>query len=151
MKKTQQIPASGRIGRFAKNVKSKTSEELYLKILEDSDEYANYKSERKALWRKHAVEKMEFETGTENAVEVMQKCGSKCCGNGQRKTAKRLMNESNSVAEFLENFINYGVKDGELDYEIIDDNNFITRHKKCFCGQVKQLKEIMNSDTYCQC
>lgn len=151
MKNIQQIPKTGRVGRFAKIVKNKTSEELYLKIMEYSDEYDKYKPDKKALWWKNAIEKLETEIGSEKAVEVMKTCGSKCCGQGQRKTAKRLMNESNSLVGFLEKFINYGVKDGELEYEIINDNIFITRHNKCFCGQVKQLNKIMNSYTYCQC
>ena len=145
------IPKTGRIGRFAKIVESKTSSELFLEVMENSHLYDKLKPEKKALWWKHAIEKLEYGSNKDLATEVIQLCGSKCCGNGQRKTAKRLINESDSLKEFLEKFIHYGVKEGELDYEIIDENTFITKHNKCFCGQVKQLKDNMINDVYCQC
>ena len=145
------IPKTGRIGRFAKIAEKKTSKEEFLQILKNSNKYAIYKPVEKANWWKLAIEKLEEKTGKQNAIEVMKTCGSKCCVNGQRKTARKLMKESFSLKEFLEKFINYGVKDGVLGYEIIDDNNFITRHNKCFCGQVKQLNGIMKNDIYCQC
>jgi len=148
---TQKIPDTGRIGRFAKIVKANSSEESYLKVMQESDQYGSYNAQKKALWWKQAIEKLELEVGPEDAVDVMRTCGSKCCGNGQRKTAKKMMAESKSLQEFLEKFVNYGVKDGELGYEIIDDNTFITRHNKCFCGQVKKSREVFKNATYCQC
>lgn len=151
MNEESKIPKSGRIGRFAKIAEAKIDKEKYLRIMQDSELYSQYNSEQKAIWWKNAVEKLEDETDTKTSIEVMQQCGSKCCGAGQRKTAKKLMSESASLQEFLEKFVNYGVKDGELGYEIINENTFITKHNKCFCGQVKQLKESMKSDVYCQC
>jgi hypothetical protein len=148
---TSKIPKTGRIGRFAKIVESKTSIEKFEKILENSQYYDKYKAEGKADWWKKAISKMESELGKDTAVEIMKTCGSKCCGQGQRKTAKKMMAESTSLKDFLERFINYGVKDGELGYEIIDENTIITKHNKCFCGQVKKSKALFNSDTYCQC
>lgn len=148
---TSKIPRTGRIGRFAKIVESKTSVEKFEKILEGSPNYDKYKAEEKADWWKKAIEKMELEIGEKDAVEVMKTCGSKCCGQGQRKTAKKLMSESTSLKDFLDKFVNYGVKDGELGYEIIDENTIITKHNKCFCGQVKKSKELFKTNTYCQC
>ena len=145
------IPKTGRIGRFAKIVERKTPTEVFMRVMEKSDEYDKYKAENKAEWWKKAVEKLENEVGIEDAIEVMKTCGSKCCGQGQRKTAKRMMSESSSLEEFLEKFVNYGVKDGELGYEIIDDNTFITKHNKCFCGQVKKSNELFKNNTYCHC
>ena len=77
--------------------------------------------------------------------------GSKCCRQGQRKTAKRLMNESSSIEEFLEKLSKYGVKDGELEYKLIDNNTIIGKHNKCFCGQVKKSTELFINKIYCQC
>lgn len=145
------IPKTGRIGRFAKIVESRTTKDSFLKIMEKSDLYDKYVAEEKADWWKRAIEKMESEIGKEDAVEVMKACGSKCCGQGQRKTAKKLMAESTSLKDFLDKFVNYGVKDGELGYEIIDENTIITKHNKCFCGQVKKSKELFETNTYCQC
>lgn len=147
----QKIPKTGRIGRFAKIVESKVESDAFLKIMKKSDEYDDYKAEEKAKWWKKSIEKLEDEIGLEGAVEVMNTCGSKCCGQGQRKTAKRMMEESSSLKDFLERFVQYGVKEGELGYEIIDENTFITKHNKCFCGQVKKSKELFKNETYCQC
>ena len=73
---SQDIPKTGRIGRFAKIVESKTSNESYLKIMEKSDEYSKYKSDEKALWWNNAVERLENELGTDGAIEIMRTCGS---------------------------------------------------------------------------
>ena len=145
------IPKTGRIGRFAKILTSKIDTDIFIRIMQDSSEYGKYKPDKKAHWWKNAVERLENELGKKEATEVMRTCGSKCCGKGQRKTAKRLMNESSSIEEFLEKLSKYGVKDGELEYKLIDNNTIIGKHNKCFCGQVKKTKELFKNKTYCQC
>jgi predicted ArsR family transcriptional regulator len=149
--KNKNIPKTGRIGRFAKIVEKSTKADVYLRIMEDSDVYNSFKPEQKAQWWKTAVEKLEKEVGTSAAVEVMQTCGTKCCGAGQRKTARKMMNESSSIEEFLEKLSVYGVKDGELEYNLVDSNTIIAKHNRCFCGQVKKSKELFINNTYCQC
>lgn len=145
------IPKTGRIGRFAKIVENKTSQDCFLRIMEKSDEYGKYKPEKKALWWNHAIERLENELGKESTTEVMRACGSKCCGQGQRKTAKRLMKESSSIEDFLDKVSNYEVRDGELEYKLINEKTIIGKHNRCFCGQVKKSKELFDSNTYCQC
>lgn len=145
------IPRTGRIGRFAKIVEKTTSQESFVRIMEKSDEYAKYKPEKKALWWNNAIERLENELGKESATDVMRNCGSKCCGQGQRKTAKRLMEESSSLEDFLNKVSNYEVRDGELEYKLINENKIIGKHNRCFCGQVKKSKELFDSETYCQC
>jgi Family of unknown function (DUF6144) len=154
MKSTEdisKIPRTGRIGRFAKIVEKTTNQESFVRIMKKSDEYAKLKPVKKAFWWKKAIERVELELGKDTAIEVMRTCGSKCCGNGQRKTARKLMNEASSLKDFLDRFINYGVKDGELGYEIIDEKTFTTKHNKCFCGQVKKSRDLFKTDTYCHC
>ncbi len=147
---SQDIPKTGRIGRFAKIVESKTAKGSYLKIMEKSGEYSKYKSAEKARWWNRAVERLENELGKDKAIEIMRACGRRCCGKGQRKTAKRLMNESSSVEEFIERISTHEVKEGELEYKLLNDNTIIAKHSKCFCGQVKNTKENFKSTTYCQ-
>ena len=149
--KISKIPKTGRIGRFAKIVENKTNEVSFVKIMEKSEEYGKYKPDKKALWWNNAIERLENELGTERAIEVMRNCGSKCCGQGQRKTAKRLMDESSSMLDFLDKVSNYEVRDGELEYKLINKNTIIGKHNRCFCGQVKKSKELFDSKTYCQC
>jgi len=149
--KSLNIPKTGRIGRFAKIVESKTTNDSFVKIMAKSDEYDKYKPTIKANWWNNTVEKLETELGTEKAVEIMRLCGSKCCGKGQRKTAKRLIDESSSIEDFLEKVSKYEVKDGELEYKLINNNTIIGKHNRCFCGQVKKSKEHFKNQTYCQC
>ncbi|MCK5130035.1 MAG: hypothetical protein KAQ68_09290 [Clostridiales bacterium] len=61
------------------------------------------------------------------------------------------MAESKSISEFLNKISTYEVKDGDLEYKLINDNTIIAKHHKCFCGQVKLSKENHTTDTYCQC
>ena len=151
MNDLKNIPKTGRIGRFAKIVESKTEEDIYLRRMKNSDDYDKYKPENKALWWNNAIERLEKELGSKKAIEIMRTCGSKCCGQGQRKTAKRLMSESSSIEDFLKKLSNYEVKDGVLEYKLIDNNTIIGKHNKCFCGQVKKSTELFKNKTYCQC
>jgi phage antirepressor YoqD-like protein len=91
------IPKTGRIGRFAKILQKEVNEDILFKIIQDSDKYSSLKPEKKALWWKNSVEKMENELGKVKSVKIMSSCGEKCCGKGQRKTAKKLMDASKSV------------------------------------------------------
>ena len=151
VKSLSNIPKTGRIGRFAKILEKEVNEDILLKIMQGSDKYNLLKPDKKALWWKNAIENMENELGKEKSITIMNACGEKCCGEGQRKTAKRLMKESKSVEEFLDKISKYEVKDGELEYKLVDNNTIIGKHNKCFCGQVKQLKVKFKNDTYCQC
>lgn len=146
-----QIPKNGRIGRFAKIVEKMTDKDTFIRIMQDSPEYDNLKASETAEWWRKALERLENEIGTEKSVTVMRACGSKCCGNGQRETAKKMMRESSSLIEFLDKLSKYKVKDGVLEYKLLDSNTIIAKHNKFFCGQVKESNEQFINRTYCQC
>ena len=145
------IPKTGRIGRFAKIIEKDLGEDLLLEVMQDSDKYASFKAPEKAAWWSSAVERLEKVAGNEKAIDIMTQCGQKCCGLGMRKTAKRLMNESKSMEEFLEKASTYEVKEGEIEYKLKDANTIIGTFNRCFCGQVKQTKMPFKNKTYCQC
>ncbi len=147
----QNIPKTGRIGRFAKILENETKDAEFLRIMHKSAEYGKYKPEEKALWWKNTVETLEDTLGTEKAIDIMKTCGSKCCGKGQRKTAQRLMQESSSIEEFLVKLSIYEVKPGELEYKLTGSNTIIGRYNKCFCGQVKKIAKPFKNQTYCRC
>lgn len=147
----KKIPRTGRIGRFAKILEKEIGSSLFIDIMDGSNNYDSLSSDKKALWWKNAVEKMEELLGKNKSISIMTECGSKCCGTGQRNTAKRLMNESKSIEDFVNKIANYEVKDGELEYKLIDKNTIVARHNRCFCGQVKGFNELFKNDTYCQC
>ena len=145
------IPKTGRIGRFAKIIKKDLGEDVLMEVMQDSNKYSSFKAPEKAAWWKSAVERLEKEVGNEKAIDVMRSCGQKCCGQGIRKTAKRLMDESKSMEEFLEKASNYEVKEGEIEYKLKDNNTIVGIFNRCFCGQVKQTKTPFKNKTYCQC
>ena len=145
------IPKTGRIGRFAKIIKKDLGEDVLIEVMQDSNKYSLFKAPKKAAWWKSAVERLEKEVGNEKAIDVMRSCGQKCCGQGIRKTAKRLMDESKSIEEFLEKASNYEVKEGEIEYKLKDNNTIVGIFNRCFCGQVKQTKLPFQNKTYCQC
>jgi predicted ArsR family transcriptional regulator len=145
------IPKTGRIGRFAKIVAEETSQDVLLEIMQDSENYQGYKPAGKAAWWRAAIERLEKAVGREGAIEIMESCGRKCCGQGQRKTAKRLMAESESIEAFLDRISRHDVKEGDLTYVLEDEHTIIAEHNRCFCGQVKQTQELFTTSTYCQC
>jgi len=145
------IPRTGRIGRFAKIIEKEVDQEALQRIMQDSDIYESFKPDKKAAWWKSAVERLEKEVGERESIKIMQACGRKCCSEGHRKIAKRLMSESNSIQEFLEKVNKYRVKEGEIDYKLKDEKTIIGHFYRCFCGQVKQAKTPFQNRIYCHC
>jgi predicted ArsR family transcriptional regulator len=145
------IPRTGRIGRFAKIIEIELGEKILLKVMQDSEKYSSLRKYEQAAWWKSATDKLEREVGKEKAERIMNLCGQKCCGKGIRKTAKRLMDESKSIEEFLERASTDDVKEGEVEYKLQDNNTIIGTFNRCFCGQVAQTKTLFNNRTYCQC
>ena len=89
---------------------------------------------------------MENEIGTEKTKEILEFCGSKCCGAGHRKIVRKKFEESNSIEEFLRKISSKGVT-----YKLIDKNTILAEYQRCFCGQVKNTKTTFPNMTYCQC
>ena len=140
------IPKTGRIGRFAKIIKKEVPKELVLKVLKDSDKYNSLSPSKKAEWWKNTIIRMENEVGTKKTKEILNICGSKCCGSGHRKTVRKKFEESNSIEEFLKKISIKGVT-----YKLIDKNTILAEYQRCFCGQVKATKTTFPNKTYCQC
>jgi hypothetical protein len=148
---SKNVPKTGRIGRFGKIIDETLGEDIMLEVMKDSNKYKSFKPTQKAEWWSAAVERLENKVGNEKAIKIMNICGSRCCGQGNRKTAKRLMDESTSLEEFLVKASNYEVKEGEIEYRLEDKNTIVGTFNKCFCGQVKQTKKPFANKTYCQC
>ena len=140
------FPKTGRIGRFVKIVKKEVSKDLMIKLLQDSDKYNSYSPSKKAEWWKDVIIRMENEIGAEKTKEILNICGSKCCGQGHRKTVQKKFEDSNSIEEFLNKISIKGVT-----YKLVDKNTIIAEYERCFCGQVKGTKITFPNMTYCQC
>jgi hypothetical protein len=148
---TPSFPKTGRIGRLVKILQSETEEKKSSDILTNASEYDSFSPENKSDWWRMTIKKMEQVLGKEKAIHVMMSCGAKCCGTGQRKTAKRLFLESDSISAFLDKISTHDVKEGDLKYILQDNNTIIAEHNKCFCRQVSKFKEAFDTETYCQC
>lgn len=144
-------PVTGRIGQFIKTVQANVDASIYTPILKDANNYENLSLKEKSLWWKTTIENTERMIGFNNLSVIMTQCGSKCCGTGQRKTARRLFLESGSVEGFLKKISKHDVKEGDLTYTLLDESTIIAEHNKCFCKQVSNSPEQFNSKVYCQC
>jgi hypothetical protein len=147
MKSIEDIfPKTGRIGRFVKIVEKEVSQDSMKNILQDSDKFNSYNLSKKAEWWNNTINCMKKEIGEEKTKEILCICGSKCCGQGHRKTVRKKFEESNSIEEFLEKISIKGVT-----YELINKNTIIAEYERCFCGLVKGFKEKFTDKTYCEC
>jgi hypothetical protein len=146
VKNTDNIPKTGRIGRFAKILEKEVSREVMLKVLQGSDKYNSLNSSEKAEWWKDAIKRLEHEIGMEKSINIMKICGDKCCGAGHRKTVKKKYIESKSLEEFLDKI---SIKD--VTYKLEDDNTIVAEYKRCFCGNVKNAKKTFPDMLYCEC
>jgi predicted ArsR family transcriptional regulator len=146
-----QIPNTGRIGRLVKLLQLEIERDAFIEILENAEKYESMNAAEKSDWWKNVVSKMERRLGQDKAVQIMRKCGSKCCGSGQRATARRLYTESATMQGFLDKISTHDVREGNLTYRLEDDKTIIAEHHKCFCKQVAYTKERFENTTYCQC
>lgn len=144
-------PVTGRIGRFIKIVQANVDSSIYTPILKDSNKYESLSPKEKSIWWKNTIDTIEKSIGYKNLSIIMKQCGSKCCGIGQRKTARRLFLESGSIEEFLKRISKHDVKEGDLTYTLIDKSTIIAEHNKCFCKQVSNSSENFGTKVYCQC
>jgi len=144
-------PVNGRIGRFLKIVQANVDPLIYKPLLKDSNKYESLSPTEKSLWWKVTIENIGKSIGYKSLSDIMTKCGSKCCGAGQRKTARRLFIESGSLEEFLKRISHHDVKEGDLTYTLLDENTICAEHNKCFCKQVSNSPEKFSSKVYCQC
>ena len=140
------IPKTGRIGRFVKILENEIPKDDMKKILQDIDKYNSYNPSKKAEWWKDTINRMENKIGTEKTKKILNICGSKCCGQGHRKTARKKFEESNSIENFL-NKISFG----GVTYKLVDRNTIIAEYQQCFCGQVKGAETTFPNLTYCEC
>jgi hypothetical protein len=140
------IPKTGRIGRFVKILEKEVPKNSMIKILQDSDKYKSYNPSKKAEWWNNTVNRMEKEIGTKKTKEILNICGSKCCGQGHRKTVRKKFEESKTIEEFLDKISIKGVT-----YELVDKNTIIAEYDRCFCGQVKGATTIFPNLIYCEC
>jgi hypothetical protein len=147
----ESMPQTGRIGRFAKILKSGVDADAYAEILKDANQYGAFAAEQKSAWWKRASEGLELRYGREKAIVIMRKCGAKCCGKGQRDTARRLFEESHNLADFLNRIGRYDVKEGNLTYTLEDEHTIVAEHHRCFCHQVAGTERPFASLVYCHC
>ncbi len=145
------LPHNGRIGRLVKMLEKENDRDAVLDILNDADKYEILYDDQKSAWWKNAIDKMEHIFGKEKSELIMRRCGAKCCGKGQRETAKRLMTEAGSLDKFLTRISKHDVKEGDLTYTLENNNTIIADHNKCFCKQVANTKNKFSNLIYCQC
>lgn len=145
------LPQTGRIGRFIKILDMNSEKDDALFILKDANNYNSREAEEKSYWWLQTVERMELSLGPDKSKKIMNECGSKCCGKGQRTTARKLFLSSGSILDFLDIISHHDVREGDLTYTLEDENTIIAVHNKCFCKQVAKANLKFPNLTYCQC
>ena len=145
------LPQTGRIGRFIRILKQQVGADAAAEILYDAAKYDSLKPNEKSNWWNRTVGETERRIGTGATIAIMRACGSKCCGAGQRNTARRLYQAAGTIHRFLDKISRHDVKEGDLTYTMIDENTIIAEHNRCFCQQVAHCLTRFETLTYCQC
>jgi predicted ArsR family transcriptional regulator len=144
------IPTSGRIGRLARAIEKDAGREVLLKVMEGVDQYLSTSSyTEKAAWMRDAIERLERLVGVEGSRRIMESCGQKCCGLTSRKIAKKLMSETESIADFVQKLNDAGLGGGRL--QLVDKHTITGGYDHCYCGHVKKTDQPFSSTTYCHC
>ena len=144
------LPIGGRIGRMAKILLQRTDKKTAEKVMHGYKTFESTKNyQEKAALIRLMMDQLEKTCDHDLCLEIMEACGSKCCGISTRQQAIRLMDESQSILEFLKKMNKKGIGGGRL---ILKDDHTITGgYNKCYCGQVKQTEVPFPTKTYCQC
>lgn len=145
------LPQTGRIGRFIRILKHHTGADVAAEIISDATQYDSLQPSEKSNWWNKTVSKTELRIGTDATIAIMRECGSKCCGAGQRNTARGLYQEAGTMQRFLDKISRHDVKEGDLTYSMTDESTIIAEHHRCFCQQVAHCSKRFETLAYCQC
>ncbi len=149
-KRRANLRTTGRIGRFARAIEKDASHEVLLKVMEGVDQYVSTSSyTEKAAWMRVAIERLERLIGREASRRIMESCGRKCCGPTSRKIAKKLMRETDSIADFVRKLNDARLGGGRL--QLVDKHTITGGYDRCYCGLVKKTDQPFSSTTYCHC
>jgi hypothetical protein len=145
----QELPRTGRIGRFARKLAEATDEKTARKIMRGFGEYPGLSNQEKSEWWKAMVERSKDIIGKDKTVEVLTSCGKMCCGITSRKRAKQAMAESGNLEELVSNLNRRRLGGGR--FVLRDGHTIVGGYGKCYCGQVKHSKGPFEDLTYCHC
>ena len=143
--KYHKTPKTGKIGRFANNVKKETNSIVFQKVMDGIEEFESTTDKaKKAKWMQEAIKRLENTVEREESINIMEKCGRECFN--QHQLAKQLKEKPKSIEEIIGR-----LNKGSVTLRMEDKNTIIAEYHICLCHIVKQTKEPFPTDTYCHC
>lgn len=140
-----QIPKTGKIGNFARNIEKETDRSVVLKVMQDINQFESISDRvKKAEWIKRAIKRLEKQVGKEKSTKIMENCGRDCCRKHARY--KKLIKEAKSIEEFLNK-----LSTGGFQFKLKDKDIIVGEYNKCYCYLVRQTKKPFPAKTYCYC
>ena len=140
------IPKTGKIGRFANNIKKETNSTVFQKVMEEIEEFESTTDKaKKAKWMQEAIKRLENTVGREKSINIMEKCGRECF-NQHKWHKQQVMSKAMPIEEIVVKFSTRSFK-----LRIEDKNTIIAEYKRCLCHLVKQTKAPFPTNTYCHC
>ena len=139
------IPKTGKIGNLAKNIEKETNQSVLMEVMRNVDQFeSTFDRTEKAEWIKGAIKRLEQQVGKEQSIKIMENSGMDCCRKHARY--KKLINEFNSIEEFLDK-----LSTGGFQFKLKDKNAITGKYNKCYCYLVKQTITPFPTRTYCYC
>lgn len=143
------LPTSGRIGRITKIMISKAGVSVTRKVMGGVETFKKRDYPSKADYLREMVKRMKRILGTSDTKDILVSCGMMCCGITSRKLAKRLMQESKSLKDFIKKLNEKHIGGGRLILK--DKSTIIGGYDHCYCGMVSKTRTPFPDLTYCQC
>jgi len=129
-----EIPKTGRIGQWVKVMEKEVNQSVLENVMQNVDQFTSASDPAlKAAWIKGAIERLEKSVDEKTCINIMENRGRICCGSTLRKRTKKLMNESNSLDEFLNKLNNLR----GYTFQAQDKNTIVGGYTRCYCGLVK--------------
>ncbi len=146
---TSKIPKTGRLGQWVKAMEGEGVNQSVIKVvMQNVNQFTSTSNPaKKAEWINEATERLENLAGKKICMQVMEKKGRICCGATHRNKAKKFMEESKSIKEFLEKLNSMR----GYTFKLKDNHTIVGGYDKCYCGLVNKTKKPFKNLTYCYC
>jgi len=140
------IPKTGKIGRFANNVRKETNSTVFQKVMDGVEEFESTTDKaKKAKWMREAIKRLENTAGRNTSIKIMEKCGRECF-NQHKWHKQQVMSKAMSVEEIVAKF-----STRSFILKLKDKNTIIVEYTRCLCHLVKQTKAPFPTNSYCHC
>lgn len=146
---SSKLPTTGQIGRIIKIMISEVGLSTAGQVMKGVDKFDQLDRSAKADYIREMVKRMKQIIGVRKTWKILVSCGRMCCGVTTRKVARKTIQESKSLQDFINRLNKRHIGGGRL--KLQDANTITGGYDRCYCGMVSKTRTPFLDLTYCHC